>query len=142
MVGDALTQRVREIHFGSLSTKRHLARHSSSGRPEHHRQQEEKLYIDDSYLPQSSSPVTRCGRRAERQARGFTVAPRASTLFFTPGRLPVTGEDQSDGDRAENSEKELEEGVTYSVEGDGIHLKQFRKGAKGSGYSEKSTNGS
>ena len=56
--------------------------------------------------------------------------------------LPVTGEDQSDGDRAENSEKELEEGVTYSVEGDGIHLKQFRKGAKGSGYSEKSTNGS
>ena len=39
--------------------------------------------------------------------------------------LPVTGEDRSDGDRAENSEKELEEGVTYSVEGDGIQLKQF-----------------
>ena len=39
--------------------------------------------------------------------------------------LPVSGEDQSDSDRAEDSEKELEEEVTDSVEGDGVHSKQF-----------------
>ena len=77
-------------------------------------------------LTSISSPVLRYGRRA-RQAREFTAAPGASTLFPHQEDLPVS-EDQSDSDRAEDSE-ELEEEISDSGEDDltfdGVDLKQF-----------------
>ena len=55
----------------------------------------------------------------------FNPLSHTGKIYQLVEDLPVCGEDQSDSDRAEGSEKELEEEVTDSVEGDGVHSKQF-----------------
>ena len=74
------------------------------------------------FLTQFSSPWM--WKKSSKAGPGIYSGPRDFNLSLRED-LPVSGEDQSDSDRAEDSEKELEEEVTDSVEGDGVHSKQF-----------------
>ena len=91
---------------------------------------------DDNYLLR---PVLQfLGVEEEQQGRPGDLQ-RLQPSFPYQEDLPVSGEDQSNSGRAEDSGEELEEEVTDSegdgLTTDGVHLWQFWRGVKGSGYS-------